>query len=540
MSSPVLLIGLDGATFSILDPLMKDGVMSCLRDLVESGARAELTSVIPALTPPAWTSLMTGRSPGQHGIFDFLRFEFRAGGRQLRVLNSDDVACPTIWSIASRQGLRANVLNFPMTFPARGICGNVVPGWVPWRHLRLASYPKTLYEQLKTALPEFNPRELAMDMALEERALEGCHREEEYEELIKLHIRRERQWFQVLGHLMRTDPADLTAVLFDGVDKLQHVCWRFLDQALFPVNPSSLDTRVREWCLNYFREIDRFIGEIVKAGGKEASVFIASDHGFGPTVEVFHLNEWLSRNGYLVWANGAAVEQKHAETLGMGTMARRFYEIDWAKTTAYCPTPSSNGIYITPPSADGKGVPADQYESFRRRLIEQLREFKDVPTGAPVVERIWTREEAFAGGPGAAAPDLTLSLRDGGLVSILPSEVLVKPRVEITGAHRPNGVFVAAGNGIRRGVALPALSILDVAPSVLYALGLPIPDDLEGRVPQQLFEREYLRSRPIAVAPRSTASEPKEPELSGAELPGIDPRMEAEVMGQLRALGYME
>jgi predicted AlkP superfamily phosphohydrolase/phosphomutase len=535
MSARTLLIGLDGATFSILDPLMAQGVMPFLRDLISTGARAELASVIPPLTPPAWTSLMTGRSPGNHGIFDFLRFELRSDGQQLRVLDSDDVACPTIWSMAGQQGLKTNVLNFPMTFPARGICGNVVPGWVPWRHLRLASYPSTLFERLKTALPGFNPREMAMDMSLEERALEGCKREEEYEDLIKLHIRRERQWFEVARHLMRTDPADLTAVLFDGVDKLQHVCWRFLDPSLFPAAPSALESRVREWCLEYFREIDRFLAEIVEIGGKDASVVIASDHGFGPTVEVFHLNEWLHQHGYLFWANADKVDQKHSETLGMGTMARRFYEIDWDRTTAYCPTPSSNGIFITPPTPAGGGVPPERYEAFRRQLIQGLLEFTDAGTGQPVITQIWSREEAFSGAQMASAPDLTLMLRDGGLVSILPSDTLLRPRAEITGAHRPNGVFVAAGKGMRRGISLPSLSILDVAPLLLYTLGLPIPEDLEGRVPGAVFELEHLRSHPIGFAAPHPLPSPKT-----AELPEIDPRMEAEVMGQLRALGYME
>lgn len=533
MSARVLLIGLDGATFSILDSLMEEGVMPCLKDLIASGARSELASVIPPLTPPAWTSLMTGRSPGNHGIFDFLRFEFRPGGRQLRVFDSADVACDTIWSILARHGLKTTVLNFPMTFPARDISGNVVPGWVPWRHLRLASHPKTLYERLTAALPEFNPRELAMDMSLEERALEGCHQEEEYESLIKLHIRRERQWFNVLRHLMREEPAHLTAVLFDGVDKLQHFCWRFLDRNIFSASPSAWESRVRHWCLEYFREIDRFLAEIVAMGGEDASVIIASDHGFGPTVEVFYLNEWLHQRGYLAWANAANIEQKHPETLGLGTMARRFYEIDWDKTTAYCPTPSSNGIYISPPTADGKGVPAKEYESFRRELMEALLQFTDSATGEPVITRIWTREEAFAGSHMASAPDLTLRLRDGGLVSILPSEVVLKPRSQPSGAHRPNGVFVAKGQGIRRGISMSPLSILDVAPTLLYTLGLRVPENLEGRVAEALFEPQYFRSHPIAFEAPTRSS-------STVQLPEADPRMETEVMDQLRALGYME
>ncbi len=533
MSSRVLLIGLDGATFSILNPLMEEGIMPSLKNLLASGVSSELNSVIPALTPPAWTSLMTGRSPGNHGIFDFLRFEHRAHGKQLRVLDADDVSCESIWSMIARQGLKATVLNFPMTFPARGISGNVVPGWVPWRHLRMACYPKTLFERL-TTLPGFSAKEMAMDMAQEEKALEGCHKQEDYEDWIRLHIRRERQWFQVLRYLMREDPAELTAVLFDGVDKLQHFCWRFLDRTLLPASPSDWEVRVRNLCLEYFREIDQFIGEIVEMGGPEATVVIASDHGFGPTVEVFYLNAWLHENGYLAWVDNSNVQQKHAETLGLGTMARRFYEIDWSKTTAYCPTPSSNGIFISPPSAEGKGVSAQEYESFRRELKEKLLQFTD-PSGKPVISQIWTRDEAFTGKEMGSAPDLTLVLRDGGLVSILPSDVLYKTREEVHGAHRPNGIFAATGPGIRRGVTIRPLAILDVAPLLLHALGLSVPEDLEGRVPSEIFDPAYLQLHPVSFS-ASTHSGSE----TADQLPKVDVPMEAEVMEQLRALGYME
>ena len=537
MSPRALLIGLDGATFSILDPLIEEGVMPSLKSLFASGARGELASVIPPLTPPAWTSLMTGRSPGNHGVFDFLRYENRPEGRQLRVTDSRDVACETIWSMVSRQGLKSTVLNFPLTFPAPSISGNVVPGWVPWRHLRLACHPKSLYDRLN-ALPGFNARELAMDMSLEEKALEGCHREEDYEHWITLHIRRERQWFEVLRHLMREEPADLTAVLFDGVDKLQHFCWRFLDRAFFPASPSPWEAKIRNLCLEYFREIDRFLGEIVGMAGPEASVFIASDHGFGPTVEVFYLNAWLEREGYLARTNGAHVEQKHPETLGLGTMARRFYEIDWERTSAYCPTPSSNGIYFSCARGNGGGgIPEQSYDRFRRELVESLLKIADPATGQPIIARIWTREEAFAGKHMLSAPDLTLSLRDGGFVSILPSDVVLKPRAEASGTHRPNGVFAAAGPGIRRGLAMPRLSILDIAPLLLYTLGLPIPDDLEGRVHESLFEPSHLRSHPVVTgAPTETFRKPAEQPSHAIETS----QMEAEVLKQLKALGYME
>ena len=534
MSRSTILIGLDGATFTILDQLVEEGVMPCLQDFLSTGVRADLRTIVPPLTPPAWTSLMTGRSPGNHGIFDFLRFQTEGGHRQLRVADANDVSAETIWTTVGEHGLRATVLNFPMTFPARSIVGNVVPGWVPWRHLRLACYPSSLYERL-TALPGFNPKQLAMDMALEEKALEGCHREEDYEDWIKLHIQREQQWFEVLKFLMREEPAPLTAVLFDGVDKLQHFCWRFIDRNLLSEHPSAWESRVRELCLDYYREVDRMIGELVAGAGDETSVFLASDHGFGATDEVFFLNAWLERNGYLAWVDSGDIRQKHAEILGLGTMARRYYDVDWTKTTAYCPTPSSNGIFITTRDENGHGVAPEDYESFRRNLIASLLEFRDEQTGQPVVERIWTREEAFDGRHMTSAPDLTLRLRDCGLVSILPSDVLLKARDEIAGTHRPVGVFAARGPGIRQGASVEEMSILDVAPTLLHALGLPIPEEMEGRIREELYESSHLASNPVAF--RKSSAKPAVDESSPNV---VDAQMEEALVRQLQALGYME
>jgi hypothetical protein len=134
------------------------------------------------------------------------------------------------------------------------------------------------------------------------------------------------------------------------------------------------------------------------------------------------------------------------------------------------------------------------------------------------------------------APDLTLDLHDGGFVSILPSDSVLMPRAEPTGTHHPDGIFIAGGPGIRQGATLPTLSIVDVAPTVLYTLGLPVPEDLEGRVPAEAFEPASLQAKPIR---RESRTQPPEP-LTAPTAAAPDEAGEAELLKRLRALGYVE
>jgi predicted AlkP superfamily phosphohydrolase/phosphomutase len=534
MTDRVVLIGIDGGTFSTLDPFLEGGVMPFLKEFLASGVRGELLSVIPPLTPPGWTSLVTGRTPGNHGILDFFRFE-SPDSRYIRLVNSRDVRCETIWSIISRHGLKATVLNFPLMTPSRPIAGYVVPGWAPWRYLRRLCFPQNLYEKIKT-VPGFNLQELAMDLQLEGKAIEGTSRDE-YEDWIRFHIRREKQWFEILRYLMDEAPCDLTAILFDGVDKLQHLLWRFIDVAYMPTHPSAWEQQIRDLCLAYFRQLDGFIADIVAVAGPNASVFLVSDHGFGPSTEVFYINAWLHRAGYLEWAPDAPADTDEAGRLGLGTISRWSAMVGASRTTAYSLTPSSNGVHIAVAGRRGQqGIDPQEYERVRSRLTDQLCQFTDPASGGRVVTQTWTREEAFTGTQMDLAPDLTLSLRDGGFVSILNSEVVLKARAEVVGTHRPQGIFMAKGPRIRQGISLPALSITDVAPTLLYSLGLPVPNDLEGRVAEQIFESAALQDRPIRIGHPTHVPEAFPQRLDNQE----DKEGEAQVLERLKNLGYVE
>jgi predicted AlkP superfamily phosphohydrolase/phosphomutase len=405
--------------------------------------------------------------------------------------------------------------------------------------LRLACWPEGLLDSLKT-LPGFNQRELAMDIKLEEKTTEGCSNPEELSPWIELHTRREHNWFDIFRHLTLQDPSDLTAVLFDGVDKLQHLCWRFIRPEDAQPLEHEWERRIRDLCLEYFRQLDRLIEQMCALVGPEATVLLASDHGFGPTRTAFHVNSWLERKGYLAWSEAAGSWDTQGALLGVSQVARHTWMIDWDRTTAFAATPTSSGLHIVVnQNGSGPGVHTADYTSFRQRLMADLMDARDPRTGAPIVERVWTREELFSGPYGTTAPDLTLTLLDGGVISILPSDELISVRPEVAGQHRPLGIFAAKGPGVRRGVNAGELSILDVAPVIVHTLGLAVPAEITGRLPEQIFEERVLHDAPVRYV---AASAPSGSTTAAGE--DTNPTMSVEdeeiVLDRLRELGYIE
>ncbi|MGK7891925.1 MAG: alkaline phosphatase family protein [Leptolyngbyaceae cyanobacterium] len=543
----VVMIGLDGATFYILKPLMEAGVMPYLKQLMSEGVHGDLMSTPNPLTPPAWVSMVTGRSPEVHGIFDFLRPVPGASNVLFRPYDFRDIRCETVWSIANRNDRRVTSLNFYGMYPPPPVDGYMIGGFTGWKHMRSACYPESLFETLKT-LPEFDYKDLGMDINEEKRAMWGLS-EGEQEAWLRMHLDRDTAWTKLICHLMETDPTPITALVFDGPDKLQHLFWNYIDPELADPNPSEQYTHIRNLCLDYYRLADNAIQKIVTLAGPEANVILTTDHGFGPTTDVVYINEWLSRNGYLTWSQKAEVD-------GLGRQASEYVKdnrtlFDLENTTAYCMTASSNSIFVrVDRDRTGSGIAPENYAAFCQELQQKLLDYRHPKTDTPVFVNAYLNQAKLSNKDFIeTSPDLVLNLHDGGFVSILRSPEVVEERKVIGGTHRPNGIFIAHGPDIKVGEKIAPLSILDITPTLLYLAGLPIPSDLEGRVPTEVIKRTSLEHSPVTYGDRThspvlydqdSEQQQGQPGQKTQTEDEASQEQKAALMEQLKLLGYLE
>ncbi len=529
-----LFIGLDGCTFTVLDQMTRDlpgeGLtMPFMKSVMERGVRARLRSTPNPLTPPAWCSIMTGKNPGEHGVFDFIRAEDKGGEVFWTLYDARDIDTETIWSICSRKNRSVAALNFPLTAPApEELKGSIVPGFIPAKHLRRNTHPRELFERIKTQIPGFDPKELAWDFDKEKQAMESLSADETAK-WVRYHLPREEQWFKVAEFILGNDAPELMAVMFDGTDKIQHQAWPWLDQALLPSNPQGHDKQMREVCLEYFHNLDGYIEKLVTMAGPDTQVFFASDHGFTASTFVLRINAYLEDMGYLAWAHSDGSDQ------AIRREASDFANLDWSKTTAYCRTPSSNGIHIRVAEKPGDpGIRPEDYTRFRDQLIVDLLALKDPDTGEQVIVEVLKREEWFAGKHMLRACDLTLVLRDHGFVSIKNLRPVVAQRPHAAGTHHPDGIFMAVGPGIPAAGEVGLRQIVDVAPTLLYSLGVSVPSDFEGVVPDTFFSPEWMAAHPVKKGAKTRASGRR----------ALDQEMDAgekqQIIEQLQMLGYME
>lgn len=534
-----LILGLDGATFDVFNPLMKAGRMPNLLKLTQQGTSGTLWSTKPPMTPAAWTTFMTGKGPGRHGIIDFERYDPRTG--QLSFNSTFQIQEKTIWEILSDKGLRVGSINLPMTYPPTPVNGFMISGFeTPSTDVDF-TYPSYLKNDILRDFPNYSYK-----THWKRKMLGG---DDLYRDNLEYIKRTFWQGLELAKYCTeRFHSWDVVMVLLKFVDNLQHKAWKYIDPNL-PADRSARSQAAAE-C---FEELDKVIGAFVQyAREQEATLLIMSDHGHGSLDGKVQPNQLLTQWGYLKLRNLASRWNTRASYLlnrllfkkgGRFTTddlsIERELAVDWSGTKACVMHAGMYGfLYLNLKGRQPTGIvePSD-YERLRDEICEKLLAVTSrSPAGqtVQVFPEVHKAEELYGCSRQEHPwlPDLIL-VPIPGLAVVRKirglSAVRWLSRSRIEGTHRLEGMLTVCGEHIVAGQRLDA-NIADVTPTVLAGLGLPVPVDMEGRVLPDMFDQ------PMAVQ-----YEPPQKHVMGEQAEEVYTAQQRETLEKrLADLGYLE
>ncbi|MFO8013700.1 MAG: alkaline phosphatase family protein, partial [Phycisphaerae bacterium] len=287
--SKFVLLGLDGATFEMLGPMVDTGRLPVLQRLVEQGASGTLTSTVPPYTCPAWPTMFTGRNPGAHGVTSFHLLE--PDTVESRAATLRDVAAPRLWQTLNSAGVRTGIFNVPMTYPAEPVDGFMVSGFVAPPGAPHAVQPQPLAEAFAEAFPDYDVNGPELGGRIYTRV-------EDYRAL--MHALRDtlEQRQAALEWLLEREPVDFLYVVLETLDRISHPAYGFLAPGA-PTYESPLGAAVREEVLKVLEVQDRVMGRILELMGPDPAVMIVSDHGFCHPRKHFDLRSCLLDHGLM-------------------------------------------------------------------------------------------------------------------------------------------------------------------------------------------------------------------------------------------------
>lgn len=535
----VLLLGLDGMTFNVLNPAFEAGHMPNLERLLERGASGVLTSTIPPYTPPGWTSIFTGVNPGKHGIFGFTLGNVQRKGGLVRL---DRVAAPALWNAANAQGTSVGLFNIPMTFPPPPVDGWAVAGMLTpeggGETPEDFTHPRSLAGELVKAAGEYH-----IDIEV--------NYDEDWKstEIIERLSRNLALKKNALGHLLARDASlPMLFAVLEAPDRLMHVHYKYIDPGCKHFHTEAAKP-IRERAWAFFDEMDGVIGDLLAWAGNDGYVVTMSDHGFGPKDKSVNVNLALREWGLLA-IGGAGSLTKSAGVRQVARRAKKLLpksvwqkakgaaqgSIDWSRTKAFSAPIPQQGIYVNLQGREPEGIvsPAD-YESVRDEVIERFQALVDPDDGKPVVDVVYKREEVMEGPEAAGAPDLfpvcraySYELSDGLYSPSILDDYTSLPR----GFHQMDGIFGIAGPDVEPQDGLTA-SLYDIAPTALYLAGLKVPK-VDGRVLTDFLPASLTAARPVEIEAMDLPNAGE-----GAEASPYSAEDEALIEESLRNLGYL-
>jgi len=544
----VICIGLDGATFDLIKPFIAQGKLPTFKKLMENGAFSELRSTVPPVTASAWSSFMTGKNPGAHGLFDFM--QRRANSYDLAPVSALDRDGKAVWDLIGEAGKQVIVMNVPVTWPPQPVNGLLVTGMLTPRKAENYTYPKELADELKNAIGEY---------IIYSDEVYSKGRGEIFLQALK-HSADQRT--KAAEYLMQKYPWDFFMLVFPETDTVSHGLWSAYDSSHHEHDPVQA-AKFRDGILEIYQHIDSLIARLISNVQPPTSILLMSDHGHGPVRNFLYVNNFLAQRGYLKFKPNIASQAKRIAfqlgltprlvynillKLGLGKLRRtldkrrggrgllkRFFlsfaDVDWSRTRAYS-IGYIGEVHINLRGREPQGIvaPGDDYERTRDQVIADLRALR-LPDGTPLIEHIWKKEEIYHGAHVAQAPDILFLPRNLETIAFgdfeFGSNRVIEKSFGVSSSHRMNGILVASGAGIKNAGEFANASLIDLAPTILHLLGLPVPTDMDGRVLTEALED----ARAVAYGGTS--------EGSTVTRDGYSEEEEQEVIERLADLGYI-
>src|SRR5581483_3177348 len=260
----VLVIGLDGATWDVLERWVRDGTMPNLARLRRNGAWGVLASSIPPITAAAWSTFMTGKRPGKHGVYHFINLFEQTENQVPELVSSRSIQAPALWDILGHHGRQVVLVNIPLTYPPRPVNGVMVTGLLTPRNAPVFTYPGELSQQItdyKFDLDRFVDKSPFLDEIDGEIVAPTLTLVNEFREMLEMRRR-------VTLSLMKSEAWDFYMVVFIGTDRMGHYLWHY-QAGTAGSDPQSqeLAHAVRE----YYIRLDEIIGELVSEAGEETN-----------------------------------------------------------------------------------------------------------------------------------------------------------------------------------------------------------------------------------------------------------------------------
>ena len=577
-SERVFIIGLDGAPPGHVRRWTAAGELPVLAQILERGCVGRLQSSIPWDTPSAWASLMTGMNPGNHGVYDF--WSVGAGG-EITINTRRSVRAEPFWRYLSERNRTVGVFGVPLTYPAEPVNGFLVAGTPCVPDKKWFTFPDFLYEHL---------RKKGWDLGMTVFSGVPSSPQDMFEFLIGL----VRMRVEACTYLMGEFPWEFLFLHFLETDVAGHRFLHYMSE--YEKAPSAH----RELLLNFYKRVDAELEPLVSMLDENTTLIVMSDHGMGPRSRVISLNGWLVQKGYMQLRDSFGTNLKAARlgvphllsamhsrpvvpilkimqrasvksliyhmmragarSLGGGKpwtlpgwitnpalgLSLSAEHVDWNCTKAFSLGSGPVGtIYLNLRGRQPQGVvdPGHESDLLCRQLAEDLLTLTDPTSGGLIVARVARGEELYWGPYASEAPDLVVFFRDQEYEALrfgqfLPgTQVIASPRLRDFASHRPMGLFAIKGPNTRKSMEVSDISIMDIAPTVLFLLGEPIPDDMDGTVLEQCFEESYIRhTRPQEQTVAQTTPSKTQPS-------GLEPHDQEEnraMSNLLRALGYLD